>query len=127
MNRAIKIGVTAAISMMLVAALYLFFIFDPETHPFFPQCPFLLATGLECPGCGSQRALHQLLHLNIRGALKQNGFMVVALPYIFMGIYLQYLGGKRRFPRLEKFFFGRWSALVVLLLVIAFWIGRNMI
>jgi hypothetical protein len=111
---------------MLVAALYLFFIFDPDTHSFFPKCPFLLTTGFECPGCGSQRAIHHLLHLNILGALKQNAFMVMALPYIFMGIYLEYLGGKKRHPRLEKIFFGRWSAVVVLSVIIAFWIGRNL-
>jgi hypothetical protein len=60
------------------------------------------------------------------GALKQNTFMVLALPYIFLGIYLEYLGGKRRFPRLEKIFFGRWSAVVVLSVIVAFWIGRNL-
>ena len=111
---------------MLVAALFLFFIFDPETHPFFPQCPFLLATGFECPGCGSQRAIHHLMHLNIMAALKQNGFMVLALPYISMGVYLEYLGGKRRHPALEKIFFGKWSALAVLIGIVAFWIGRNL-
>ena len=113
--------------MILVAVLFLFFIFDPESHPFFPQCPFLVATGLECPGCGSQRAIHQLLHLNIMGALKQNAFMVVALPNIFLGIYLEYLGGKKHHPRLEKIFFGKWSAVVVLLVIVAFWIGRNLV
>jgi hypothetical protein len=126
-NRTTKIGIAAATAIMLVAALSLFFIFDPEAHPFFPQCPFLLTTGFECPGCGSQRAIHHLLHLDIVAALKQNTFVVLALPYIFLGIYLEYLGGKRRHPRLEKIFFGRWSALVVLFVIIVFWIGRNLL
>jgi hypothetical protein len=126
-NRTTKIGITAAISILLVAALFLFFIFDPETHPFFPRCPFLLITGFECPGCGSQRAIHHLLHLNILTALKQNAFMVLALPYIFLGIYLEYLGGKKHHPGLEKIFFGKWSAVVVLISITGFWIGRNLV
>lgn len=126
MNRSIKIGIIAATTILLVTAFIFFFLFDPDTHSLFPKCPFLLATGFECPGCGSQRAIHHLLHLNIMGALKQNTFMVLALPYIFLGIYLEYLGGKRRFPGLEKIFFGRWSAVVVLSVIVAFWIGRNL-
>jgi Protein of unknown function (DUF2752). len=104
---------------------FCFYFFDPETYPFFPKCPFQLVTSYECPGCGSQRAIHDLLHLNIGSALKHNAFMVLALPYIFLGLYLEYFGGKRRHPKLEKIFFGKWSALVVLVVIIGFWIGRN--
>lgn len=109
-----------------MAALYIFYTFDPETQLLFPKCPFLLATGYECPGCGSQRAVHSLLHLNIGAALKYNAFMVLAIPYIFLGIYLQYFGGKKRFPGVEKFFFGRWAAVVLLAVIIAYWVLRNL-
>jgi len=126
LSKGYKIGLGAAIIVMLIAALYIFYIIDPETHSLFPKCPFLLATGLECPGCGSQRAIHQLLHLNLIAALRYNAFMVLVLPYIFLGVYLQYLGGKIRHPKLEKLFFGRWSALIVLILVIVYWIVRNL-
>ena len=126
MSKGYKIGLGAAIIVMLIAALYIFYIIDPETHSLFPKCPFLLATGLECPGCGSQRAIHQLLHLNLIAALRYNAFMVLVLPYIFLGVYLQYLGGKIRHPKLEKLFFVRWSALIVLILVIVYWIVRNL-
>lgn len=126
MSKGYKIGLGAAIIVMLIAALYIFYIIDPETHSLFPKCPFLLATGLECPGCGSQRAIHQLLHLNFIAALRYNAFMVLVFPYIFLGVYLQYLGGKIRHPKLEKLFFGRWSALIVLILVIVYWIMRNL-
>jgi len=33
-------------------------------EPFFPKCPFRMTHGLQCPGCGSTRALYQLLHLH---------------------------------------------------------------
>ncbi|MDD4632117.1 MAG: DUF2752 domain-containing protein [Proteiniphilum sp.] len=115
------------VGFLLVAALFLFYRFDPETQPLFPKCPFLMATGYQCPGCGSQRAVHSLLHANIGSALKQNAFMVLAIPYIFLGIYLQYLGGRLRHPGLERIFYGRWSAVVLLVVIIAYWILRNLL
>jgi len=122
-----KIGIAAATGLLLVAALFLVFLFDPEKHLFFPQCPFLLTTGWECPGCGSQRAIHHLLHLHVGTAWRYNAFMVLALPYILLGFYLEYMGGNKRHPRLEKIFFGKWSAVVVLTGILGFWIGRNLI
>ena len=40
-------------------------------------------TGLDCPGCGSLRALHQLLHGNIKSALHFNALLVCGLPFAF--------------------------------------------
>src|SRR5580693_9291812 len=37
-------------------------LFDPATSGIFPPCPFRYLTGWYCPGCGSLRAIHQLLH-----------------------------------------------------------------
>ena len=54
--------------------------FDPSKFSFFPRCPFLLLTGLQCPGCGTQRALHQLLHLHIGEAFRYNAMMVRCWP-----------------------------------------------
>lgn len=125
MRRGLKIGIGAAVSVLLVAALYIFYTFDPEIQPLFPKCPFLLATGYECPGCGSQRAVHSLLHLKIVSAFRQNGFVVLTLPYIFFGVYLEYGGGKKRFPGIDKMFYGKWAAVILLTLIFFFWIGRN--
>ncbi len=125
-NKGIKIALGVLVSILLVAAMILFYRFDPETQPLFPKCPFLLVTGYQCPGCGSQRAIHSLLHANIGDAVRYNAFMVVALPYIFLGLYLEYFGGKKRFPSIERFFFGRWSAVIVLVAVLAYWILRNL-
>ena len=45
-----------------------------------PPCPSLWLTGLFCPGCGTTRALHALLHGDLPGALAMNPLMVVSLP-----------------------------------------------
>lgn len=125
MSKIYKIILGAVMVLLLMAALYLFYNLNPETEPIFPKCPFLVLTGYECPGCGTQRAIHQLLHLNIASALKYNAFMVFALPYVFMGIYMEHLGGKKRNKRLFRILFGRYSAVVILVIIILFWILRN--
>jgi len=68
---ALGIGVTGA-------AVY--FVFDPTRVPIFPPCLFHQLTGLDCPGCGAQRALHQLLHGNLIAAIHLNAMFVLSLP-----------------------------------------------
>ena len=65
------------------AALALF-AFDPGTTGLFPPCPLRWATGLYCPGCGSLRAIHQLLHGNISAAFRLNPLLVITLPGILL-------------------------------------------
>lgn len=126
MSKGIKIFFGAVIVIILLAALYLFYNLNPETQPIFPKCPFFVLTGYECPGCGTQRAIHQLLHLNIGAALKLNAFMVLAIPYVLLGVYMEYFGGKQRNVKLYRTFFGKYSALVVLIIIILYWILRNL-
>lgn len=127
LSKGLKYTIGAAVTLLIIAALYIFYVTDPQTSSLFPRCSFLMATGYECPGCGSQRAIHQLLHFNIVSALRYNAFMVLALPYIFFGIYFQYFGGKARNPRLEKILFSRWSALIVLIFILVYWVLRNIL
>jgi hypothetical protein len=63
----------------LTVAAILFF-FDPVRVPIYPVCLFHQLTGLDCPGCGSLRALHELLHGNLATALHFNAFLVLSLP-----------------------------------------------
>lgn len=43
-------------------------------------CPFHAITGLRCPGCGSQRALHALLHGDLSTTFKMNALWILAIP-----------------------------------------------
>ena len=56
------------------------FLFNPARHSFYPFCAFHRATGLLCPGCGSLRALHQLLHGHFAEAVRFNALLVTSLP-----------------------------------------------
>lgn len=56
------------------------FLFNPESYPY-PHCLFHDLTGLYCPGCGSTRALYQLLHGHLLNALHDNVTAVLAIPF----------------------------------------------
>ncbi len=72
------VGGTPA-TLLLPAAAVLFF-FDPATAGFYPPCLFKTIFGAQCPGCGSLRAMHQLLHVNLAAAWALNKPIVVGLP-----------------------------------------------
>lgn len=59
----------AGLALIFVAVLY--YQADPESS-LFPACPFRQLTGILCTGCGSQRALHDLMHLDLAGAFRHN-------------------------------------------------------
>ena len=68
-----------------VAAAVMYGLLDPARHAIFPKCPFLMLTGgLRCPGCGSQRALHALLHLEFKEAFLYNPMVVISIPFLLL-------------------------------------------
>ena len=58
------------------------YLFDPEDSPQFLPCPFHWLTHLYCPGCGAQRAVHDLLHGRLGEALGHNAALVVSAPLL---------------------------------------------
>jgi hypothetical protein len=74
-----RILVAGAVALGTVGVL-LYFAFDPTKVAIFPQCMFHRITGLDCPGCGAQRALHQLLHGKVIDAVHFNAMFVLSLP-----------------------------------------------
>lgn len=54
---------------------------NPTQYWFMPKCPFKLLTGLSCPGCGIQRAIHAFLHGKFTEAISYNYYLVYSLPY----------------------------------------------
>lgn len=117
----------AIILLLLCVGIIVYFLFNPETANFFPPCPFTYLTGLQCPGCGSQRAIHNLLHLNISRAFYFNPLLVVTFPYVLSGVYFEYFGGKEKYPKARKFLFGKTAITITFVVVIVYWILRNVI
>jgi len=76
-----KIALFSSFALCAVGVL-IYFIFDPARFSIFPPCVFHQVTGLDCPGCGAQRALHQLLHGDILAAVRLNAMFVLSLPIL---------------------------------------------
>ena len=118
-----KLTIIGLLSVALATALVVYFLFDPSTSPF-PRCPFLMLTGWLCPGCGSQRAIHSLLHLDIAAAWRYNALLVLSIPYVLLLVVAEW-GGARRESRLYRALNREWLIWSYFALVIAWWVARN--
>ena len=108
----------AGMTGVCCAGAAILFLFNPASSGFYPPCPVNFLTGLYCPGCGTARALHQLLHGNLVGALEYNSLMVLTLPflaYAFVSYASVALGG-RSLPRLFNTRVWMWAIYGVILI-----------
>lgn len=114
----------AVLALVGLAGLAALFAFDPAGSSVFPPCPFHAVTGLHCPGCGTARALHQLLHGNLLGALSLNPLMVSALPFIaYAGLSAAVRAVRGR--GLPRVFLPAAWIWVIFGVIVLFWILRN--
>lgn len=111
----------------LLGLAVLLYAVDPEQSRWMPRCLFHQWTGLACPACGTQRAVHHLLHGHIREAVAYNPFLLVSMPYIAALIGGACFDGGERGSRLKAFCEDRRVVGSYLVLIIAWWIGRNVV
>lgn len=72
----------AILTFGVVGVLVLFAVTDPTSWRFFPKCLLHSCTGLNCPGCGTTRALRALAHGDVATALRFNALTMLALPFV---------------------------------------------
>jgi hypothetical protein len=109
--------------LLLAGSVYLY-VFEPGKTGFFPPCLFRALTGLTCPGCGSTRAMHQILHGHFETAFMLNPLFLLAIPFLLYA-FLRYSvvvlrGGIPRQNALPASYI---YALFVI--VVSFWVFRN--
>lgn len=109
--------------LLIGGAVYLF-IFEPGRTGFFPLCPFRLLTGFTCPGCGTTRALHELVHGHFLAAFMLNPLLLIASPFLLWA-FLRYSaiviqGGVPRKNALPAPYI-----YAIFFVVVGFWIFRN--
>lgn len=125
----LAIGIILVIATVCVIYKY----FNPEEYALWPKCIFHLLTGLECPGCGSQRAIHSLSNGEVSKALHYNLLIVLAIPYLFLFGLIQLFSAMSQKGKLKQFchridlLLYRGKAIkIITVLIIAFWIARNL-
>jgi hypothetical protein len=114
---------TAAGSLISAAALL--YCVAPEEGSFYPRCLFHTLTGLHCPGCGTTRCLHALLHGDLRQAAAYNVLdLFLLLPVCIWGIHrgaLAFIGHSFITWRLST-----WSIWLLFCIIVAFGVLRNL-
>ena len=98
---------------------------DPSETSF-PTCPFYAVTGLYCPGCGTLRCLHALLHADLRSALDYNVLTVVFVPMVVLAWVSVGLAGIRGRQPAHAWNAPRWAGLAFALTFGLFWLLRNL-
>ena len=105
----------AALALVGFSALLFLYFFNPAEIRHFPRCPFLVLTGWQCPGCGTLRGLHALLHLRVLDAMRDNIFMVISIPVLALLLVFPSLQTKARLST------------AILAATLCWWILRNII
>lgn len=113
--------ILAGAAVAAVCAVY--FAVDPAASRFVPKCLFHELTGWQCPGCGSQRMLHALLHGDIAAAWRHNALLLLLLPLLAPLLWLEL--NRTRHQRLYMRVHSVPVALTAVSLLAVWWIFRN--
>ncbi|MGV6832340.1 MAG: DUF2752 domain-containing protein [bacterium] len=112
------------LAVVIFGLLLLYYFYDPTSSPMFPRCFLRSTTGLHCPGCGSQRALHSILHGNIIEGLRKN--MLIGLAFIVVIYEIYIVLTKMLFNAHPKNILqNKNTTIVILIIVVLFFILRN--
>lgn len=110
----------AILGVLSFVAILLYFFFNPE-NGLFPKCPFNNYLSIYCSGCGTQRAIHDLLHLRILDALGHNFLLLPAILVI-----LQHVVVKIGIYKGQSLLTHRHAPLAILIVVLLFMVLRNL-
>lgn len=98
---------------------------NPLYSNIFPKCPFYYITGYKCPGCGSQRAIHELLNGNLKNAFSQNQLLVLSIPYIIFGFIVDKFNKKNKLLFIRKYLYGQHAIYIIIIILFSFTFIRN--
>lgn len=90
------------------------------------QCSFFQITGLDCPGCGGQRAFYYLLHGELYKALRYNFLIIFLLPlisFIYFSLIQFYLFKNSKY--INSKLFDRKLGYILIILLLVFFAIRN--
>lgn len=113
----------AILFVIVTIVLPLYFYFDPTHSHLAPKCIFHTLTGLDCPSCGNQRALHNLLNGEVWLAFRYNPFMWISAPYLLLLIYSSMF---KHAQRLYQYLTSTKVLLAYVALYVIWWVVRNL-
>ncbi|MBN1971699.1 MAG: DUF2752 domain-containing protein [Candidatus Delongbacteria bacterium] len=115
-----KIIKISIVFVVIGSVLYVYYALDPIRDSIFPPCMFHQLTGFYCPGCGTQRALHSILHGKILSGVILNPLPVLLLFLIIL-FYI-----KNRYNMYNKSFLTGMQSKIIVIVVMLYTVIRNM-
>ncbi len=79
LSKPAKYSLIVAAALLLVVLLGVYSQVNPQGNSWFPSCPLHKYTGLHCPGCGTQRAIHHTLNGDFGMAMRYNPLLLYGL------------------------------------------------
>lgn len=116
---------TAAFVVLVVILAVIYYFVDPMEVRWMPKCIWKMATGTDCPGCGSQRMAHALMHGDLRGAWCANAYALCMLPLIGFMVWLDFF--RERHPRLYRRVYAPVAVWMLGASVFVWWVARNLV
>jgi hypothetical protein len=95
---------------------------QPAVTRLLPPCPVWAWTGLNCPGCGSGRALAALARGDVAAAAGLNPLLGLLLPAVGGMV----IGEMRARHRGVPFVVSRWTVRCLIAAIAAFTVARNL-
>lgn len=110
---------------LLCALAAVYFFIDPMEVKWMPRCLWKVATGTDCPGCGSQRMVHALMHGDIGGAWRANAYGLCILPLVGLMLWLELF--REKHPGLYRKVHSPVAIWMLTGSVIVWWVVRNVV
>ena len=91
---------------------------------FILRCIPKAITGYDCPFCGAQRAISNILHGNFQAALQLNPYIFLISPYLIV-VLLCILKIIPEGSKIQKFAYSKPVIIIAGIATIAWWVIRN--
>lgn len=114
--------------LVLGIGVFVYFIYskiNPVDAVWMPKCFSYTLFGIQCPGCGTQRALHSLFCGDFRAAFFFNPLLLLSVPYFLMVVLLESKHIKQKFPRLHHLLLGERAIWILILVLFIYTVLRN--
>jgi hypothetical protein len=118
-----RLGAAAA---ALSAVIALLLRFPPDRYSFYPSCPIYLYLHVQCPGCGTTRALSALVHGHLTEALHLNPLTTLLLPLALLYATHHLWKQRRSIQTLTVPNPPRYAVYALLVIATVFTIARNL-
>ena len=98
--------------------------FTEPSSGLWPRCLIKSVTGLDCPGCGSQRAFRALIHGDVAAAWSYNALIFILAPVV--ALLLASALWPQRLAPVARVLNSRAAALALLAILVLWTIVRNL-